>query len=99
MPYRFWGLLDSCLAATDVGHQITKLFGELGYIHRDIELPFKLRQSAEELYRILAREKDEATREFSTVKSLKSSSTWLAVPLDYARFWKKDANGRMPSLG
>ena len=85
--------------STDVGHQITKLFGELGYIHRDIELPFKLRQSAEELYRILAREKDEATREFSTVKSLKSPSTWLAVPLDYARFWKKDANGRMPSLG
>lgn len=85
--------------STDVGHQITKLFGELGYIRRDIELPFKLRQSAEELYRILAREKDEATREFSTVKSLKSPSTWLAVPLDYARFWKKDANGRMPSLG
>lgn len=85
--------------STDVGHQISKLFGELGHIHRDIELPFKLRQPAEELYRILAREKDEATREFSTIKSLKSPSTWLAVPLDYARFWKKDSNGRLPSLG
>jgi hypothetical protein len=84
---------------TDVGSQIKKLFGELGHIYRDGKLPFKLRQPAEELYRILAREKDEATREFSTVKSLKSPSTWLAVPLDYARFWKKDANGRMPSLG
>lgn len=85
--------------STDVSHQISKLFGELGHIHRDIELPFKLRQPAEELYRILAREKDEATREFSTVKSLKSPATWLAVPLDYSRFWKKDANGRLPSLG
>jgi hypothetical protein len=84
---------------TDVGSQIKKLFGELGHIYRNEKLPFKLRQPAEELYRILAREKDEATREFSTVKSLKSPSTWLAVPLDYARFWKKDANGRMPSLG
>ncbi len=85
--------------STDVGHQISKLFGELKHIYLDIELPFKLRQPAEELYRIIAREKDEATREFSTIKSLKSPSTWLAVPLDYSRFWKKDANGRLPSLG
>jgi hypothetical protein len=58
-----------------------------------------LRQPAEELFRILAREKEEATREFSTVKSLQSPSTWLVVPLDYPRFWKKDVSGRLPSLG
>ncbi|GAB6142435.1 hypothetical protein JCM14076_31650 [Methylosoma difficile] len=85
--------------STDVGHQIAKLFGELGAIHRDETLPFKLRQPAEELFRIIAREKDEATREFSTVKSLKSPSTWLVMPFDYPRFWKKDNTGRLPSLG
>ena len=85
--------------STDVGHQIAKLFGELGHIYRDEAFPFKLRQPAEELFRILAREKEEATREFSTVKSLQSPSTWLVVPLDYPRFWKKDASGRLPSLG
>ncbi|MDD5277943.1 MAG: hypothetical protein PHR16_17965, partial [Methylovulum sp.] len=85
--------------STDVGHQIAKLFGELGSIHRDETLPFKLRQPAEELFRIIAREKDEATREFSTVKSLKSPSTWLVMPFDYPRFWKKDNTGRLPSLG
>jgi hypothetical protein len=85
--------------STDVGQQISKLFGELGYIHRDETLPFKLRKPAEELYRILAREKEEATREFSTVKSLQSPSTWLVVPFDYPRFWKKDDSGRLPSLG
>ncbi|WP_427551215.1 hypothetical protein ACQE3D_18960 [Methylomonas sp. MS20] len=85
--------------STDVGHQSEKLFGELGHIYKDETLPFKLRHSAEELFRILARKKDEATREFSTVKSLQSPSTWIVVPLDYPRFWKKDASGRLPSLG
>jgi hypothetical protein len=85
--------------STNVDRYISNLFGELKYIFVDETLPFKLRKPAEELYRILAREKKEATREFSTVKTLKSPSTWLVVPLDYARFWKKDATGRLPSLG
>ncbi|WP_171696238.1 helicase [Methylomonas sp. ZR1] len=85
--------------STDVGHQSEKLFGELSHIYKDETLPFKLRHSAEELFRILVRKKDEATREFSTVKSLQSPSTWVVVPLDYPRFWKKDASGRLPSLG
>ena len=84
--------------STNVGHQSEKLFGELGNIYRDETLPFKLRHSAEELFRILARKKEEATREFSTVKILQSPSVWLVVPLDYPRFWKKDANGRLPLL-
>jgi hypothetical protein len=85
--------------STDVDHQNSNLFGELTHIFRDETLPFKLRKPAEELYRILARKKEEATREFSTVKTLQSPSTWLAVPLDYSRFWKKDPSGRLPSLG
>jgi hypothetical protein len=83
---------------TDVGSQVKKLFGELWRIHSDRSLPSKLRASAEELYRMLAREKEEATREFSTVKALKSPSTWLVVPIDYPRFWKQGSDGRMPSL-
>jgi uncharacterized protein (UPF0147 family) len=85
--------------STNVDHTISNLFGELKYIYTDETLPFKLRKPAEELYRILSREKKEATREFSTVKALTSPSTWLVVPMDYARFWKKDATGRTPSLG
>lgn len=85
--------------STDVDHYISNLFGALKHIFADESLPFKLRKPAEELYRILAREKQGATREFSTVKALKSPFSWLVVPLDYARFWKKDANGRLPSLG
>ncbi len=83
----------------DVGQQIPKMLGQLKFISDDNRLPYKLRRPAEELYKILARKKEELTREFSTVKSLKSSSTWIAVPLDYARFWKKDDSGQMPSLG
>ena len=42
-----------------------------------------------DLYRILAREQEEAKREFATLKPLASKATWLAVPLDYPRFWRK----------
>lgn len=83
---------------TDVGKQVKNLFGELFRIHSDLGLPTKLRASAEELYRMLAREKDEATREFSTIKALNSPSTWVVVPVDYARFWKPGPDGRPPSL-
>lgn len=83
---------------TDVDSQVKKLFGELGHLKSDPKLPSKLRAPAEELYRMLAREKEEATREFSTVKSLKSPTTWLAVPVDYPRFSKPGAGGRLPSL-
>lgn len=83
---------------TDMDSQAKNLFGELGYISSEPDLPHKLRHSAGELRRIIAREKEEATREFSTVKALSSPSTWLALPVDYARFWKSGADGRMPSL-
>lgn len=83
---------------TDVDAQIKTLYGELMHIKGEPNLPFKLRRPAEELYRIIAREKQEATREFSTVKALDSPSVWLAVPQDYARFWKDGPDGRKPTL-
>jgi len=83
--------------STNISQKIPKLFGELKYIHSDKSLPFKLRQSAEELYLILARDKVGSTREFSTVKELKSSATWIILPIDYLQFLNN--NGRSLSLG
>jgi hypothetical protein len=83
----------------DMADQSSKLLAELRFIYENQDLPYKLRRPAEELYTILARKKAELTREFSTVKTLKSKSTWLAVPIDYARFWKKNADDEKPSLG
>lgn len=79
--------------------QSSKLLAELRFIYENQAMPYKLRRPAEELYTILVRKKAELRREFSTVKTLKSKSTWLAVPIDYARFWKKNADDEKPSLG
>jgi len=54
---------------------------------KEQRFPVQLRGPARELYRIIAREAEEAKREFSTLKPLASKATWLALPLDYPRFW------------
>lgn len=51
--------------------------------------PPQLRRPANDLFRILTREKEQAMREFSTLKALASKAAWLAVPLDYPSFWRK----------
>jgi len=51
-------------------------------------MPPGLRDGARDLYRILARERESA-REFETLKPLAARAAWLAVPLDYPRFWSK----------
>jgi len=84
---------------TDVNRETAHLYGELKRISEERSLPSKLRRPAEELYRILGRGKEEAMREFSTVKTLDARSTWLAVPVDYPRFWRKTSDGSRPSLG
>ena len=100
-----WGGLDkeerfSCEGwLTDVNRQVARLYGELKRISEERSLPSKLRRPAEELCRMLGRNKEEATREFSTVKTLDATSTWLAVPVDYPRFWREGPDGRYPSLG
>jgi hypothetical protein len=83
---------------TDTDSQVRQLFGVLGHIKEERRLPAKLRQPAADLYRMLAREKEEATREFTTAKALHSPTTWLAVPVDYPRFWQPGPDGRLPSL-
>ncbi|MCW5595870.1 MAG: hypothetical protein KIT42_08360 [Rhodocyclaceae bacterium] len=66
-----------------------ELKGQLYSLNKNLQYPPQLRQPARELYRILARESEEAKREFSTVKPLASKATILAFPLDYPRFWRK----------
>lgn len=66
-----------------------ELKGQLYALNKNLQFPPQLRQPARELYRILARESEEAKREFSTVKPLASKATVLAFPLDYPRFWRK----------
>lgn len=84
--------------STDVGGQIRTLFGCLRHIQENPALPTRLRTASEELYRILARDRQEAVREFSTVKALRSPFVWVALPLGYGRFWKKDDEGRWPCV-
>jgi hypothetical protein len=88
---------EGWLSAIDTAAE--DLFGELKAMHQEPRLPFKLKNAAEELYRILSREKEEATREFSTVKDIESPNIWVSVPVDYPRFWKPREDGRMPTLG
>ncbi|MBK1642363.1 hypothetical protein CKO12_10830 [Chromatium okenii] len=84
---------------TTVAHQIKNLLSQLWRIHKDQDLPHKLRTAAEELHRILNRPQDDIYREFSTVKALTSDATWLAVPVDFPHFWQPDFNGHYPALG
>ena len=75
------------------------LRGQLYAITKDFNYPSRLRDCVRDLYRILTREGAEAKREFSTLKPLASKAAWLALPLDYPRFWRKvDNNGMRVEL-
>jgi hypothetical protein len=84
---------------TDIDKQVARLYGALKRISEERGLPSKLRRPAEELCRLLGRTQEEAVREFATVKTLDTPSTWLALPVDYARFWREGPDGRYPALG
>ena len=83
---------------TAVSEQIETLLKQLWRIHKDQELPRNLRAAAEELHRILKQEQDDVGCEFSTVKTLSSDATWLAVPVDYPRFFQA-SNDQISTLG
>lgn len=84
---------------TGMEEERKNLYGVLHYLKSDSKCPSRLREPAEALYRMLAREKEASAREFSTVKLLESPTTWLAMPVDYARFWQPGPDGRKPDLG
>lgn len=80
-------VFDKYSAALDLSQ--SELKGQLYAIAKETDYPSKIRDPARDHYRILAREQEEAKREFATLKPLASKATWLAVPLDYPRFWRK----------
>jgi hypothetical protein len=65
-----------------------KLKGQLVAIYKEQSLPPKLRDAARDLYRIVAREQEDTKLEFETLKAMSSRATWLALPIDFPRFWK-----------
>lgn len=68
-------------------HQMSRdLYGQLSAIDRTSVLPSSLRIPAENLRKLLARDKPGAANEFSTLKTLKSPNTWIALPTAYAQF-------------
>jgi hypothetical protein len=62
------------------------LFMQLREIDQNEAIPGSLRVPAANLFRLLAREKPGAAREFSTLKDLRSPNTWVAIPTSYVQF-------------
>lgn len=83
--------------STDIDGKVWRLSNDLRKIYEDASFPNTLRQSAEALYRIIVRDKESARPGYSTSKEI-FSDAWVVVPVDYARFWKPDENGNMPTL-
>lgn len=71
---------------TSVDQMSRELYMQLKDIDQNAALPSSLRIPAANLQRLLARDKPGAANEFSTLKSLKSPSTWIALPTAYAQF-------------
>lgn len=71
---------------TSVDQMSRELYMQLKDIDQNSALPSSLRIPAANLQRLLARDKPGAANEFSTLKSLKSPNTWVALPTAYAQF-------------
>lgn len=71
---------------TSVDQMSRLLYMQLKNIDQNVTLPSSLRIPAANLQRLLARDKLGAANEFSTLKSLKSPNTWIALPTAYTQF-------------
>lgn len=71
---------------TQIAQCSRDLLAQLYRIDQDHRFPSALRQPAINLFRLITREKEEAANEFTTLKTLKSPNTWVAVPTGYAQF-------------
>lgn len=67
-----------------------RLLGQLWAIDQERNFPSSLRNPAANLYKLLIRDKEDAGKEFSTIKELKSPNTWIAIPAGYSRFINND---------
>lgn len=87
-----WDPFDKHEAFTFEGHRtqierVSKaLINQLYAIDRNERFPSALREPAMNLFRFLQRENQEAANEFSTLKALKSSNTWVCLPAGYLQF-------------
>lgn len=71
---------------TEVNQVARRLIAQLITIDKDREFPSNLRYPAQNLLRLLQREKKDAANEFNTLKNLKSPNTWVSVPSGYVQF-------------
>lgn len=84
--------------AKNVGSQYESLMKQFYAISEDKHYPFKLRNAASDLYKIFHTYNPDSNREYSTIKAIKSQNTWVAIPIDYQRFWRADEEGRFPRI-
>lgn len=98
-----WGASSKEEAFTFEGHQTqehrisAELLGQLRAIDDDPEFPSTLRNPAKNLHQILIRDSKTASKEFRTLKELRSPNTWVALPTGYAQFMhSEDTIGGKP---
>lgn len=65
------------------------LIGLLKQIRKDERLPNQLRRCAADVAKILAREVEQESREFSLWQEIQSNTVMIALPLDYPQFLPK----------
>jgi len=84
--------------AKNVGTQYESLMKQLYAISEDKQYPYKLRNAASDLHKIFHTNNPNSNREYSTIKAIKSQNTWVAIPINYQRFWRADEEGRYPAI-
>ncbi|HEY9690905.1 MAG TPA: helicase-related protein [Oculatellaceae cyanobacterium] len=73
----------------NIQDNIRHLLGLLRRIYEDKKFPPKLKRSANELYKVLIREKEQLSVEYSTFHALKTENLAISLPLDYPHFWRE----------
>ncbi|MEQ8467884.1 helicase-related protein [Coleofasciculus sp. E1-EBD-02] len=63
------------------------LLGLLPQIYKGTKFPPKLKRPANELHKLLIREREERILEYSTLQALKTENIVISLPLDYPHFW------------
>jgi hypothetical protein len=71
----------------DIQEWSRHLLGLLRQIFENTGFPSKLKCLAKELYRLLIREKDESSREYSTLQAMRTENIIVSLPIDYPHFW------------
>ena len=91
-----WGDFDKLEVFSFEGHTTEvnrlgrQLIAQLIDIDEDRAFPAGVRRPAQNLLRLLQREKKDAANEFNTLKNLKSPNTWVSVPSGYVQFMAVD---------